>query len=145
MSAPPKHKHLMDGWDWSVTMLVSTFYMMLAEHHTISADIKTKKSDKKAGPRAQEAKESQDVAHVPLKKPKKQQAWDKEGQLHYWEVSKYVHQGKQAAMIAMGLEPVEMLPFPNPDIKDENVTTDQGDVAALKLAWQQTHSKHSAR
>ena len=72
---------------------------------------------------------------VPLKKPKKQQAWDKEGRLSYRDISKSSQQGRQAAMLAMELEPDDMSSFPHPDAnEDENVMANPGDVAAMKLA-----------
>ncbi len=58
---------------------------------------------------------------VPKKKPNKQQAWDKEGCPRYNEPTEAAKQGKRAAMIELGLEPVEMLPFHDPDfVDDEN-------------------------
>ena len=80
-----------------------------------------------------------------MEKPKKQQAWDKEGHPHFWEASKYAQQGEQTVMLATGLEPVEMSPFPNTDfIEDENVTTNSGETAVLRFAWQKSLTNHSA-
>ena len=71
----------------------------------------------------------------------KPQSYDRKGQPRYKEVSAAANTGRKAALLAMGLEPKSVSPYPNPafeedaDSEEEGIT-DPSEAAAIQLARQ---------
>ncbi len=85
------------------------------------------------------------VQEAPKKRAKKPQSYDRKGQPHYKQVSEAANTGRKAALLAMGMEPKSVSPFPNPEFEsdadsEEDVTTDPSEAAAIQLARQQTQA-----
>ena len=58
----------------------------------------------------------EEVQEAP-KKARKLQSYESKGQPRYKEVSEAANTGREAAMVALGLEPKSVSPLPNPAIE----------------------------
>ena len=74
---------------------------------------------------------------APKKKAKKLKFHDSKGYPHHVEPTSYANMGRKAAMLALGLEPKCILPYPNPEFKEEDEAAEEGNSAASEAAARQ--------
>ena len=97
---------------------------------------------------AGESQEAQEATKSPKKRSTKPQSYDNQHHSCYVESSDVAKKGGgKAAMVALGLEPKDMSPFPNPQFHGEEKegTSEAGEAAASTLARQHTHAFCVAR